>query len=325
MKVLITGATGFLGSHLCRRMVTQGHQIRILCRPTSNLEKLGGLPLEKAIGDVTDTESVRRATEGCEAVIHAAADLNYWRQDPAQQMRVNVEGTRNVAQAARKEGVRRLVCVSSVAAIGITPDRHRPADEDFPFNLEKTKLAYHISKWRAEEALLAEVREGLDAVIVNPASIQSEQRTRALLEKVRRQHTVLCFSGGNCVVDVRDVVEGIVTALSRGERGQRYILGGENLTFREQAEKAAAALSVQRRYVLVPRLVTGLGALVFEPLAWLQKRPPRFAYMIHYCANRFQFFDSSKARRALGYEPRDFNAILEEALPFLARGEGGTR
>jgi dihydroflavonol-4-reductase len=154
----------------------------------------------------------------------------------------------------------------------------------------------------------------LDAVIVNPASIQGRTRTIALMNSVRRSPVVLCFSGGNCIVDVEDVVHGIVAALASGERGQRYILGGENLTFRALSEKAANVLDLKRRFVLIPSLATGVAATVLEPWARLRNHPPKMTHLIHYCANRFQYFDSSKARQALGYTPRDVDTILQECL-----------
>jgi dihydroflavonol-4-reductase len=314
MRVLITGATGFLGSHLCERMVAQGHKVRILCRPTSSFDRLAKLPFEKVVGDITDPKIVQAAVKDCECVIHAAANLNYWRTEEDWQMKVNIEGTRHVAHASREAGAKRLLHVSSAAAIGVTANPQQPANEDFPFNLERSGLTYHISKRRAEDEVLAEVARGLDAVIVNPASIQGQQRSAALMRSVRRTPIVPCFSGGNCIVDVKDVVEGIVAALRRGEKGQRYILGGENLTFRMLSEKAAKALNLKRRFVTIPRVVTGLSAAILEPWARIRNKPPKMTYMIHYCANRFQYFDSGKARKNLGFVSRDVDTILAEYL-----------
>jgi dihydroflavonol-4-reductase len=314
MKVLITGATGFLGSRLTRRMIAEGHSVRILCRKTSSDAQLAGLKIERSFGDVTEHESVRAAMTDCEFVIHAAADMRYWSGAEDRQMLVNVNGTRNVARAAREACVKRLLHVSSVAAIGIPTDSREPANERFAFNLENSGLTYHISKCRAEDEVLAEVARGLDAVIVNPASIQGRARTIALMNSVRRSPIVPCFSGGNCIVDVEDVVDGIAAALASGERGQRYILGGENLTFRALSEKAATALNLNRRFVLIPPFTTKIAALVLEPWARLRNHPPKMTHLIHYCANRFQYFDSSKARQTFGYAPRDVDTILQECL-----------
>lgn len=314
MRVLMTGATGFLGSRLCKRMVTDRHDVRILVRPTSGLARLEGLRVTPVLGDVTDAESVRLAVRDRDWVVHAAGDLNYWRQNPSGQMKVNVEGTRNVAQACRAEGVSRMLHVSSVAAVGIPTSAQQPANEDFQFNLQNSGLTYHMSKRRAEDVVMSEVARGLNAVVVNPASVSGPDRIAGLIRSVRRSPVVPCFSGGNCVVHVADVVEGIIAALELGRAGHRYILGGENLTFRAMGEKAARALNLSRRFVLMPPVLTGLAAAVFEPWARWRNRPPKFAYMIHYCANRFMFYDSGKARRELNYQPRDFDAILREAL-----------
>lgn len=320
MRVLITGGTGFLGSHLSKRMAQDGHEVRLLARNTSRLRDGAAAPMTIVAGDVTNPAGLEAAIHGCDYVVHAAADLNYWRQDPDRQMKVNVEGTRNVARACRRAGVKRLVHVSSVAAIGIPTSPAHPANEDFPYNLDDPKLVYHASKRRAEEVLTGEVSQGLSALIVNPASITSPAHLARLIQNVRRNRIVPCFSGGNCVVHVADVVEGIVAACERGAIGERYILGGENLTFRRMGEKAAALLRLRRRFVEIPPVVTGLGAAICEPWARRRNRPPKFAYMIHYCANRFLYYDSGKALRELNYRARDFDAILTQALEPAARG-----
>jgi dihydroflavonol-4-reductase len=213
-----------------------------------------------------------------------------------------MEGTLNVAQACRIAGVKRMLHVSSAG------------NEEFEFNLQDSGLPYHISKRLAEERVMAEVGRDLDAVVVNPASITGPMRIARLLKNVRRSPVTPCFSGGNCVVHIDDVVDGIMAALGKGRSGQRYILGGENLTFRAMSEKAARMLGLARWFVRIPPVATGLAAAVMEPWARWRHRPPRFAHMIHYCANRFMFYDSGKARRELGYQPRDFDAILRQSM-----------
>src|SRR5262249_14284828 len=163
--------TGFLGSHLCRRMVADGQEVRILVRPTSKLAVLDGLPVQQVIGDITDPASVRLAVRERDWVVHAAATLSYSSRDQPLHANGNVKGTHYLAEACRLEGVRRLVHVSSVAAIGIPADPQHPAAEDFPFNLETSGLSYHLSKQRAEAMVMGEVARGLNAVVVNPASI----------------------------------------------------------------------------------------------------------------------------------------------------------
>jgi dihydroflavonol-4-reductase len=316
MKVLITGATGFLGSHLCQRLVADGHEVRVLFRRTSDPTALLGLSVERVIGDITDPQSVQLAVRDQEWVIHAAANIDYWGRDLSQQMTVNAEGTRHVARSCRLAGVRRLVHVSSVAAIGIPTNPQYPANEDFTFNLEDSRLSYHISKRRGEEAVLQEVARGLDAIIVNPASIFGPYGTRyrgaEMIQKVRRARIVPYFTGGICTVHLQDVIQGIIAALTRGVTGGRYILGGENLTYRSLVERAAQIMRLRRWFVPVTPIVTGAAMRIMEPWGRLRNQRPKITYAAHYCASRCHFYDSSKAHKALGYTPRDFNAILDE-------------
>jgi nucleoside-diphosphate-sugar epimerase len=162
------------------------------------------------------------------------------------------------------------------------------------------------------------VAKGLDAVIVNPGSIKgpygAQYRGAEIVRTVRRTPVVPYFTGGICVVHVEDVVIGIIAALERGITGQRYILGGENLTFKALGQRAARALNLQRRFVPLPAVVTGLVALALKPWSQLKSQPPWITYATHYCASRYQFYDSSRALKVLGYQPRDFDAILLECL-----------
>ncbi len=324
MKILITGATGFLGSHLCRRLNCEGHEVTIFRRPTSNIAPLRGLELNQTIGDITDAEALNRAIKGQEVVVHAAAHLAYWGSLRDLQTRTNVEGSRNVATACSRYGVKRLLHVSSVAAIGIPSDPDRPADEAFPFNLEQSGLNYHISKWRAEQEVLKQVADGMDAVIVNPGSLWgpfgNRVRGSELIENVRRHRVVPYFQGGMNVVHVDDVVDGIMSALRQGRKGERYILGGENLTFLQIAELAALRLRLRRTFIQLPSLVTGVAAMLVEPTGRFLGKRPRITYEIHYCSNRYQFYASGKARSELEYHPRLFKDILEECVTAFDNG-----
>jgi len=317
MKVLVTGAAGFLGSYLCRRMVEEGHGVRALMRPTSDFSHLRSLPIERHVGDVTDFNSVASAVCGQDWVIHAAAVIT---GETTHQTKVNVEGTRHIARACREAGVRRLVHVSSVAAVGIPNSFTQPADENFQFNLENCGLSYHVSKYWAERAVIEEVMRGIDAVIVNPAEIKGpyrrEYRGSEIIRAIRRAPVVPYFTGGLCVVHVQDVVQGIVAALNRGKSGERYILGGENLTFKALGQSAASAMHLRRVFVPLPSFATSIAAMVFDPWARLRGRQPWISRATRSYGSRYRFYDSGKARRELGYAPRDFHAILDECLCF---------
>lgn len=313
MKILVTGATGFLGSHACRRLVESGHRVAVLARPRSDLRALSGLEVARLIGDVRDAAAVDAAARGQDAVVHAAASRE--RGAPAADtiMRVNVEGTRQVVTACLRHGAR-LLHVSSTAAIGIPLDRNHPADETFTFNLEGCGLPYHVSKHLAEQEVQRGVARGLDAVIVNPSEIHGPFGTgfrgSAVPGRIERSRFVPCFPGGLCVVHVEDVVDGLVAALARGGRGERYILGGENLTHRELAAIAARALGLRRTLVTLPRWVTWLAATASRSATALAGRP--VGRDVHHLTDRFFFYDSAKARRALGFRPRPYVEIARE-------------
>ncbi len=322
MKVLVTGATGFLGSHLCRHLASGGNTVTILRRTTSNVAALAGLDLRHEIGEITDAASVARSTRGQQVVIHAAACLSNRNDARALQYQVNVEGTRNVVEACLKNGVSRLLHVSSVAAIGI-PEDARPANEDFAFNLRESNLHYYISKHEAEHVIARGSAAGLDAVIVNPTGIwgpaRSFYRGAAIIEDVRRKRILRYASGGVCVVHVDDVIDGLLAALDRGVRGNRYILGGENIAFRQLMEKVAAAIGVDRRFVRIPNAAMNWAVQIAKFASamwdgWLVN-----AYANFYCATRSCYYDSTKARLNLGFQPRGFDAILKDCLTFTPR------
>lgn len=321
MRVLVTGGSGFLGSHLCRRLVSDGHKVSVLRRADSGMEALAGLDISETTGNIADSHSVERAIEGQEIVVHAAHNKNRNRNAAVEPETegINLQGMRNVISACQKHRVARLLQVSSVAAIGI-PEDSTPADERFEFNLKESILEYHRSKHLSEQLVLSAASRGLDAVVVNPASIfgpfGSRYRGMELLERVRTAAILPYFSGGICVVHVADVVDGIVSAIERGVSGNRYILGGENIRFRDMFRRAAKAINAHPRMVPVPPAVSRLAAFLLEPYGRLRKKTPRVTYATHYFAHRCHFYDSNKARRELSYSPRSFQSILDECVSF---------
>ena len=260
--------------------------------------------------------------EDREIVIHAAAHIANWGQAKTLQMqtKINVEGTQNLVAACQQSLVRMLVHVSSVAAIGIPDNSQTPVNETFCFNLEHSGLNYHLSKWQSEAVVLSQQSSQLDVVVVNPGTIFGRfgRRFRGgeTIEKVRRSSIVPYFLGGINAVHVEDVVDGICRAISTGRSGERYILGGENVTFRQIVEIAAAHLGVNRMFVPMPPAVTGLAAAIQAPISAITGKRPRFTAEVHYCAHRFHFYDAQKAKDELGYNPRGFPAIVEDYLRF---------
>jgi dihydroflavonol-4-reductase len=319
MRILVTGATGFLGYHLCRRLVSSGHTVTILRRETSDVTRLNRLDLRHEIGEITGAESVDRATRAQDVVIHAAASFSNRNDTKHTQYRVNVEGTRNVVEACIRNRVGRLLHVSSVAAVGI-PEDSRPANEEFKFNLGHSDLHYYISKHKAEGVVASAVSKGLDAVVVNPSGIWgpagSFYRGSSLVEEVRRKRILSYACGGVCIVHVEDVIDGILAAVDRGLTGHRYILGGENMTFLQMMKMVAAGIGVDRSFIGIPSVVMNSAARCARLSgAVMVSRLSNF-YANYYCASRFCYYDSIKARVSLGFQPRPFDAILKECLAF---------
>jgi len=305
MRALITGGTGFLGANLAVYLRQQGWKVRILRRPTSSLEAVKDLDVEHAIGDVLDPDSLRPAMVRCDVVFHAAAISAYWRTPAEQILRVNVEGTRNVLTAARDLGVHRVVLTSSLAALGV-PEPGTLLTEDHPYNLPPGCFLYGYSKAIAEAIARVFVEQGLEVVIVNPSVILGPRDIHRIsgsliLEMARRRVPALPPGGVN-VVAVEDVARGHALALERGRPGERYILGGENLTYRELAERIAEVIGVPPpRWVIPPRGVKGLAALARIAQA-LGLPLPVGADQLWLSAH-FIWCDGRKAEAELGYRP----------------------
>ncbi len=236
MKTLITGGTGFLGANLVEGLTAAGHTACILRRKTSRLEALAGLSYEEAGGDILDYDSLLPAMEGCDWVFHVAAVSDYWRQGRDWLYQVNVEGTKTVMRAAQAAGVKRVVYTSSVAALGLDPE-NRPMDESHTFNIPPSRFRYGHSKHLAEQAVQEFVQAGLEVVIVNPAVVLGARDLNkisgSIVIEVARGLVRFYLPGGVNYVAVEDVVAGHMAAAERGRVGERYILGGENLTHRE--------------------------------------------------------------------------------------------
>src|SRR5579862_6402633 len=241
MLAFVTGATGFLGSHVARVLSEQGAQLRLLVRPTSNLKNLQGLKADTATGDLRDAASLEKAMAGCDTVFHVAADYRLWVRDPTAMYRSNVAGTRAILEAARKSGVRRMVYTSSVGTIGFTSDG-KPADEDSPVALADMIGHYKRSKFMAEQIALEAGRSGLHVVTVNPTTPVGEQDVkptptgRIVLDFLKRKFPAYVETGLN-LVDVRECARGHIMALEKGKSGERYILGGEDLTLKQILDK----------------------------------------------------------------------------------------
>ena len=316
MKVFVTGGNGFIGSVVVKRLLQCGHDVCCLLRPTSRTERIDGLPLERVRGDVRDAASVQAGMRGCDATVHLAS-VSSWREIDSPALTDVVEGgMRHVLEAAAKQAGHRVVFVSSVTAVNGS-DEPRVFDEHAPFTLDDPQLTYALVKRRAEAQCRRAVERGVPVVIVNPAEVYGPADTAFvsagnLIDFSRAKPVVVC-TGGTSVVYVDDVAAGIVSALERGRPGERYILGGENLTIRQLAELFLELVGRRSTIVTLPnrliRRLTRVATALRIPLPY----DPR---VIPY-ATRYWFVDGSKARRELGVEFRDARATLAPTVAWL--------
>jgi dihydroflavonol-4-reductase len=315
MKVLVTGATGFVGSAVVPALLAAGHSLRCLLRPTSRADRIKDCVWEPCLGDVRDAESVRRAMDGCDAVVHLAS-LSSWDEIDSPLMDAVVEGgTRHVLQAAEAAAAR-VVFVSSILAVNGS-NEPRAFTEDDEWTLPVTNLRYSNMKRRAE-ALCAEfARRGLEVVIVNPGEVYGPRDTSFItagnLVDFAKSTPVLVCHGGTGVVHVDDVAQGIVAALDHGRSGARYILTGDNLTIRELAELTLELLGRKATVVTLPNgLIRGVAAAGLRLRLPLPFNPRVIPY-----ATRFWFMDSSRARNELGIRFRPARDTLGPTLAWL--------
>jgi len=324
--VFLTGATGFLGSHVARVLAEHGADLRLLVRSSSNLKNLEGLKAETAIGDLRDPASLEKAMSGCEVVFHVAADYRLWVRDPAEMYRSNVEGTRAIVGAARKNGVRSVVYTSSVATMGFTGNG-RPADEDSPVTLADMIGHYKRSKFMAEQVALEAGRGTMRVVTVNPTTPVGEQDVkptptgRIVVDFLKRKFPAYLDTGLN-LVDVRECAIGHVAALEKGKSGERYILGGENLTLKQILDKLGAISGLPSPNVKLPYFVAYLAGAVDETVSGrMLGREPRATIETVRMGKKKMWASSSKAERELGWNTLPADAALRRAVEwFRANG-----
>jgi dihydroflavonol-4-reductase len=302
VHALVTGGTGFLGSHVARALIAAGHTARILRRQRSPLDLVSDLPAEHAIGDILDRDSLRQAMQGCAWVFHVAATSDYWRSNKTRLYLVNVEGTRTVLEVAREVGVQRVIFTSSGAAVGFREDG-TPADESVAFNVPPQHFPYGHSKWLAEQEAWRAVQGGQDVLAVNPAAVFGPGDLNLIsgsaVVEIARGSVVIYPAGGMTTIDVRDVARAHVVAATHGKTGERYLLGNENLS--HQALQAMIARIVGKRepFIPVPPSVTPALAAIVGALRTLGLRLPIDANQIR-LSSRHVYFDCGKAWAAFG-------------------------
>ncbi|MBN1178036.1 MAG: NAD-dependent epimerase/dehydratase family protein [Anaerolineae bacterium] len=316
MKAFVTGATGCVGANVVAALVEKGYAVRAMRRESSRLDALEGLAVELVTGDLMDRASLERAMDGCAWVFHVAAISDYWRTPTERIYHVNVTGTRHVLAAAAAVGVERLVYTSSVGALGV-PENGRWLTEADTFNLPEGRFPYGHSKHLAEEAVRAAVAAGLDAVVVNPAVAIGPRDVHwiggSLLREAQRGGTWFAPPGGTCWASAVAIGRGHVLAAERGRTGERYILGGDNLTHRRAFEIVVQIVGGRAPRVVLPGFLT---SLVETGLRGLQRIPGLalpFSGEQVWLGAREIYCDSTKAVRDVGYELVSFEDAVEEA------------
>ncbi len=317
---LITGATGFVGSAVARVLLARGHALRLLVRSTSDRRNIRDLPAEVVVGDLTDPLSLTQAAAGCRAVFHVAADYRIWVPDPSVMLHANVDGTVSMIRAAQDAGVERIVYCSSVAALGVTADGSA-ATEETPVDLGTIVSTYKRSKYEAEQAALALGRQGAPVVVVNPAApvgprdIKPTPTGRMVLDAAAGRMPAYVDTGLN-VVHVDDVAEGHALAFEKGKLGEKYILGGENLTLRELLTLIAEVAGQRPPFMRLPVEAVWPVAAVMEVLGRFGIEP-RVTRDHLRMARKKMFYSSAKAMRELGYAPRPARKAVEDAVAWF--------
>jgi dihydroflavonol-4-reductase len=298
-RALITGGTGFLGSNLALRLLERRWDVRILARPGANTVLLEDGPFELVSGDILEPETLPKAMRGMDVVFHAAGVVDYWRQGVDRMYAVNVNGTRNVMEAALRAGIERVVHTSSTAALGIHPDEM--VDETFQFNVKPEKFVYGHSKFQAEEIVLDMFKRGLPVVIVNPATVIGPRDIRKVssgmvVEVVKHCVPPLIPPGGVNVAPICDVAQGHIEAALKGRAGERYILASENITHRQLYQTIANVVGCGMQLKAMPRWQVRIIAGLTDLLQPQTNGPVPLTGDRLRLESQFFYYDDSKAR-----------------------------
>lgn len=324
MTTLVTGATGFVGSAVARRLLAEGETVRVLTRPESNRANIDGLPVDVAVGDLRDKASLGAALAGCRSLYHVAADYRLWTPRPEALYAANVAGTQNLIRAAMDAGIERIVYTSSVATLGINPDG-TPADETTAVAIDDMIGHYKRSKFLAEDAVRRLIRdEAAPVVIVNPSTpigprdIKPTPTGRMIVEAAAGRMPAFVDTGLN-LVHVDDVATGHLLAFRRGRIGERYVLGGENLTLAEILHAIAAITGRRPPRIRLPHAAIMPVAAVAEGWARLFRTGEPFVTLDGVrMARKRMFFSAARAESELGYTARPPLEALRDAIDWFA-------
>jgi dihydroflavonol-4-reductase len=326
MKVFLTGATGFVGHHVARALAADGAKLRLLVRKTSKLANLEGIAGDTHVGDLAEPDSLRPALAGCDAVVHVAADYRLWIPDPAAMYKANVEGTRELLRLAREAKVKRFVYTSSVATMHFRRDG-LVVNEDTPVSLADMVGHYKRSKFLAEQEAIKAAQAGQRVVILNPTSpvgshdAKPTPTGRIFLDFLNGKFPAYMDTGLN-LVDVAEVARTHVSALTKGQFGHRYILGGENLTLKQILDKMSAITGIPSPTVEIPFIVAATYAFFEEWITGrIRGREPRATLEEVRMGRKKMYASSARAQQELGFRILPVNPAMRAAIEwFRAHG-----
>lgn len=319
-EVLVTGATGFLGKHLTKDLISKGHRVTILARKTSNLDEYRKLPINIHFGDITNRLDLLQASQNKDTVYHLAGYIAYKRSDRPMMNKINIDGTANVIDACVTNKVNKLLHLSSVVTIGAN-FKPKPIDEDFQFNLGKYNLGYFETKREAERLVVEAVEHnGLNAYMINPSTIygpgDATKGSRKTQVKVAKGKFKLYPPGGVNVVYVNDVINAIDLCLANGQPGRRYIISGDNLYIKELFQIIAETAKVPPPNIPIPRIMlTSLGA--FGDLIRKFGAETSLSSETAVTASLYHWFSNERAKKELGFQPTPAKTAIQESVSWM--------
>jgi dihydroflavonol-4-reductase len=326
MKIFVTGATGFVGHHIAKALADQGANLRLLVRKSSKLSNLEGIPGDTVIGDLAKPDSYAPALEGCEAVMHVAADYRLWIRDPDTMYRANVDGTRDLLKLAREARVRRVVYTSSVATMAFRTDGI-VVNEDTPVTIDDMVGHYKRSKFLAEQQAIAAAQDGQQVIILNPTTpigpndAKPTPTGRIFVDFLKRKFPAYVDTGLN-LVDISEVARTHVAALKVGKPGRRYILGGENLTLKQILDKMSAITGIPSPTTKIPFAIAATYAFFEETITGkIRGKEPRATLEEVRMGRKKMFASSARAQQELGFKILPVYPAMRAAIEwFRANG-----
>jgi dihydroflavonol-4-reductase len=319
----VTGANGHIGSHIVRKLIQRGKQVRALVRPASDLRSLAGLDVDLIRGDVLEAESMEEAFEGCHVVFHTAAVYALWARDESVILRTAIEGSTNVISACARAGVRKIIYTSSVAAVGFS-DSPRRLKTEHDYNEDTSVPAYVTAKTVSEKTAKEIARRlGVKMVVVNPTLVlgpgdYKPTPSNIMVKQFVKLGSPFYYDGGANVVDVEDVAEGHILAEEKGRDGERYILGGENITVRELMNSLADITGRAKPRFKIGRATAIAAGFALGAVARVTGKPPLFTSRnARTFIGRYGYFETAKAESELGFTFRPCSEVLERAVEWF--------